>query len=750
MSRSAVRLTIRGQVQGVGFRPFVYRLATQCRLVGGVRNASGGVVVEAEGDVADLARFQERLRAEVPPAAAIDSLDAVPMTETGRDGFVIEASDPPAATRVRVPRDLATCLACVREVFAPGDRRRGYPFTNCTACGPRYSLLEAMPYDRPSTTMRGFAQCPACQAEYGTPEDRRFHAQPNACPACGPHARLWDRDGRTTAGPDSAIDAAAALLRDGRIVALKGLGGFQLLVRADDPEAVARLRQRKRRPTKPLAVMVATYPDGIDPLERELLESAANPIVLVDRARVALAVADEVAPRVGTLGLFLPTTPLHHLLLAALRLPVVATSGNAGGEPIATDERDALRRLAGIADVFLVHDRPIVRAVDDSVVRVIAGRPVVLRLARGYAPLPLPALEELGAGVPPALATGGHQKAALALWTGSQAVLAQHLGDLDHPDVRAAFLAATDDLARLYGCEPTVIAHDAHPDYFATGWARSRGAAPAVAVQHHHAHAAAACAEHYLLDREVLAFTWDGTGHGGDGTIWGGEALRVGPGGFSRVASLAPFPLPGGEAAIREPGRTAFGLLHGLLGEGVLREGRLLARLGLDAPAASVLAAMIRRGVNSPRTSSVGRLFDAVAALALGACRVSYEGEAALWLEAAADPAVSGAYPLPGSDWRPLLAALLGDLARDVPPGIVAARFHNGLATWAAEVAASQPLADVVLVGGCFQNRLLCERTADGMRSLGRRVHTPGLVPPGDGGLAVGQLAVAMRLYGRG
>jgi hydrogenase maturation protein HypF len=748
MSRAALRLTVRGQVQGVGFRPFVFRLAAQCRLCGGVWNSAVGVVVEAEGEADDLADFRERLVAEAPPAARIDGLEIEPAPVTGREEFAIQDSEPPASPRVRLPRDLATCAECFREVFAPGNRRRGYPFTNCTSCGPRFSILEVMPYDRAATSMRRFTLCPACTHEYGNPADRRFHAEPNACPVCGPRVALWDRDGRTIAGADEAIPAAVSMLRAGRILALKGLGGFQLLARADDAAVVVTLRRRKHRPTKPLAVMVAVTPDGLDGTERELLESAANPIVLVDRARISHPVVEGVAPRVGTLGLLLPTTPLHHLLLDALGLPVVATSGNGSGEPIATDECDALCRLGGIADAFLVHDRPIVRGLDDSVVRVIAGRPVVLRLARGYAPLPLPALESLGDGVPAILATGGHQKVALALWSGSQAILAQHLGDLDHPDTRAGFLAATRDLARLYQCQPAVIAHDGHPDYFTTTWAQGEPVRT-LAVQHHHAHAAAAMAEFGLLEREVLAFTWDGTGYGEDGTIWGGEALRVGRGGYQRVASLRLFTLPGGEAAIRHPVRTAFGLLWGLLGEDVVRDPALLGRLGLVSRQADVLAGMIARGVNAPQTSSVGRLFDAVAALTVGAYEVSYEGEAALALEAVADPGESGAYPLPRGDWRPMLVALLDDLARGVAAGVVAARFHNGLAEWAAAVAREQPLPDIVLAGGCFQNRLLCERTADRLQGLGRRVHTPGLVPPGDGGLSVGQLAVALQLARR-
>jgi hydrogenase maturation protein HypF len=488
-------------------------------------------------------------------------------------------------------------------------------------------------------------------------------------------------------------------------------------VRADQADAVRRLRRLKDRPSKPLAVMVPS-PDAagqlavLDPAERRLLSSPQNPIVLA-KARPG-TLGDAVAPRVGTVGLFLPTTPLHHLLLAELRAPVVATSGNRGGEPIVTDEHEAVRRLAGLADAFLVHDRPITRRVDDSVVRVIAGRPTTFRLARGYAPLPLPALEASGA--PPILATGAHQKSALACWSGAQAILAPHVGDLDHPDTRAAFEGAASDLSGLYRFEPTALACDLHPGYFSSQWAPAQ-CKRVVPVQHHHAHAVACMAEHELLDREVLAFTWDGTGYGPDGTAWGGECLRARSDGFERLESLLPFPLPGGDAAVRHPNRVAFGLLHGLLGEeAVLRDDRWTGRLGLSQGEGRLLGSMIRRAVNTPWTSSVGRLFDAVAALLLEVREVSYEGEAALRLEAAADPRVTDAYVLPltppgatgltagdrscpRADWRPLTAAVLADLGHGVGAGVIAARFHNALARWAAEAAGRHPIPDVVLSG---------------------------------------------------
>jgi hydrogenase maturation protein HypF len=783
-SRAAVRLLVRGHVQGVGFRPYVFRLAQRFRLGGRVYNTVNGVVIELEGASEELIRFQERLVAEAPAAAIIDSLSRETAAPVGRSSFAIDPSDSSASPQVRVPPDLAICAECRRDILDPLNRRQAYPFTNCTACGPRYSILYAMPYDRPATAMHLFPMCAACDAEYHNPDDRRFHAQPNACAACGPRVGLWDREGRLIAGSPTALVAAAKVLRQGQVVALKGLGGFQLLVRADQSEPVGRLRQRKGRPSKPLAVMVASLEAAeeiaaLTPLERRLLQSPQNPIVLVQKrnhscdrftaAENKANVAAPVAPRLSTVGLFLPTTPLHHLLLAALDLPLVATSGNLTEGPIITDEREAVRRLAGVADAFLVHDRPIVRGVDDSVVRRIAGQAVTIRLARGLAPLPLPAVEALARtkACPPLLATGGHQKNALAIWTGTQAILAQHVGDLDNPETRSTFNRVAHDLAGLYQFAPVGLACDLHPDYYTTQWAFAQNK-PLTQVQHHHAHAVACMVENNLLDREVLALTWDGTGYGTDGTIWGGEILRVACTGFRRVASLLPFPLPGGEAAIRRPSRTAFGLLWLLRGEeAVLQDSALHRLLDLSPREVRVLVGMIRQRLNTPWTSSMGRLFDAVAALVLGVHEVSYEGEAAAWLEATANPAVTEAYALPlclpdtrepragdgaiaRGDWRPMLSALLAEVASGIEAGVVAARFHNALAHWAAAVVARQPLREVVLSGGCFQNPLLTERVLEALAPSNCRVYLHSQIPPGDGGLAVGQLAVAMALTGQG
>jgi hydrogenase maturation protein HypF len=556
-----------------------------------------------------------------------------------------------------------------------------------------------------------------------------------------------------------------------------GLGGFQLLVRADRPEAVRLLRQRKGRSTKPFAVMVSTLEAAarltqIGSTEELVLTSPENPIVLLDRLPTSQAqIVPEVAPDLNCIGLLLPTTPLHHLLLKELAFPVVATSGNRSEEPIAIDAQDAADRLSQIADAFLVHDRPILRRVDDSVVRVVDDLLVVMRLARGYAPLPLPALERLArqrplklAGRAGVLATGGYLKAALALWNGTQAVLSPHVGDLDGPLAREAFVRLASEFADLYGCEPSAVACDLHPDYFTTRWADETGL-PVIRVQHHHAHAAACMVEHDLLSDEVLALTWDGTGYGPDGTIWGGEALRASVGGFQRVASLRPFPLPGGEAAVKQPARVALGLLVQIFGpDTVLGDADMLGRLGLSTQQAEMIVRMIARGVNTPWTSSVGRLFDAVAALVLNANEASYEGEAAVRLEAAVDPAVTGTYPmplvsdrqewsfpgergLPRADWEPLIRAMLADLRRGEQTKVIAARFHQALADWAAAAVTVHPGVSVVLSGGCFQNAALLTRTRRVVERAGRRVFSHSRVPPGDGGLAAGQLAVALATF---
>ena len=765
--RRRLRLSIEGAVQGVGFRPYVYRLARELGVDGWVSNDTRGVEIEVEGDTEALERFRDRLPRERPPLATIHRLEAAWLDPDGAAparGFEIRGSVAGGARTAVVLPDAATCPECLAEVLDPAARRHRYPFTNCTHCGPRFTIVRALPYDRPNTTMAGFPLCPDCRREYEDPEDRRFHAQPIACPACGPRLALLCPDG--SAVPGDPLAGAAAALRRGEIVALQGLGGFQLLVDARDPTVVARLRARKHREEKPFALMVPDLAAAralcrVPPAAEAALASVQAPIVLLDRLPGA-EVAGEVAPGNPSLGLMLPATPLHHLLLRELGFPVVATSGNRSDEPIAIDPAEARERLQGIADLFLVHDRPIERHADDSVVRLLAGEVRVVRRARGYAPMPI----RLPRPVPTILAVGAHLKNTVALAVEEQVYLSQHLGDLETPESLAAFERVIADFLRLYEAVPAAIAHDLHPDYASTRfarelarrWSEERGEpVPLVPVQHHHAHLAAC-----LLDadpagagRPALGFTWDGTGYGTDGTIWGGELLLGDAASFLRVGWLRPFRLLGGDAAVREPRRVALALLWEVLGRDALERRDLAPVADFRPDELRLLAGMLETGLNSPVTTSAGRLFDGVAALVGLHPRVSFEGQAAMALEAlAARETGRGAwgYPLPvtGSpsaglelDWRPLVLEVLRDLARDTAPERIAARFHRGLVE--AMVAAARAVGEgrVALTGGCFQNRLLTEEAA---RCLGEhrfQVLLHRAVPANDGGVSLGQVAVA-------
>ncbi|MBP7586952.1 MAG: carbamoyltransferase HypF [Thermoanaerobaculia bacterium] len=796
-----LRLEIRGAVQGVGFRPFVYRLARELALDGWVRNDSHGVEIEIEGPRGLLETFVARLALEKPSPAFLQSVDTLWLAPVGHSGFAIRESEQRAGKSAVVLPDLATCAECRSETFTPGNRRHRYPFTNCTHCGPRFSIVLGLPYDRPATTMRGFALCPACRDEYEDPASRRFHAQPNACPECGPQLLSTEPDGRQRARGEAALADAVAALTDGAILALKGIGGYQLLCDARSTATVARLRERKRRPAKALALMVRDVAAArelctISPEEAALLASPQAPIALLrQRTLPGRLLATGIAPGNPRLGLMLPTSPLHHLLLAEVDFPVVATSGNLTDEPIAIDDREALERLAGIADRFLLHDRPIARHVDDSVAWFVGGAPQVLRRARGYAPLPIVTASAL----PCAIATGAHQKAAAALSLGRQVFLSQHLGDMETPEAHAAFERVVLDFLALYAATPVAIAHDLHPDYPTTRWAQRAAQAqgglleraglraeslPLVAVQHHHAHLASCLAENHgstaALSGAALGLCFDGTGYGPDGTVWGGEALVTpdasAPGEFFRLARLRPFRLPGGEAAVREPRRIALALLHELEGTAALERADIPALASFQPTERAVLARMLGTGWNAPWTSSMGRLFDGVAALlgvggvAGDGSRVSFEGEAAMALEFAADPREFGSYPLPliesaapaglapgqlpGAsfhelDWRPLIAALLADRARGEAVSRMAARFHQALVDGAqavARLAGSRRggnVAQVALSGGCFQNRLLAERLATNLEAEGFHVLLHRAVPPNDGGIALGQIAVA-------
>jgi hydrogenase maturation protein HypF len=749
--RERLRLAVRGVVQGVGFRPFVHRLACELTLDGWVCNDASGAVIEVEGPPGAVRAFLTRLPAELPPHAAVTVLEPTFLGPAGLTGFVIRPSLGGEKTAAILP-DIAVCAECLREMRDPKDRRYRYPFTNCTHCGPRYSIVESLPYDRPRTTMKAFRMCAACRAEYEDPRDRRFHAQPIACPDCGPQAALLDRDGNVLARRDEAVLRAARALAEGRVLAVKGIGGFQLWADARDTAAVLALRGRKRRRDKPFALMVPTLAAAeelceVSALEQRLLASAEAPIVLLRRRRGA-RVSDEVAPGNPTLGLMLPHAPLHHLLLEAFPFPVVATSGNLSEEPIVTDELRAREDLGGIADLFLVHDRPIARPVDDSIVAVVEGRETVLRRARGYAPLPLAAKEDL----PHVLAVGGHLKGAVAVARGRQVFVSQHLGDLSTERGFSAFEDAIRSLSGLYDFAPEAVVCDLHPGYASTAYARALGV-PVVAVQHHHAHVLSCLADNGV-EPPALGVAWDGSGWGTDGTIWGGEFLRATPGGFERTAHFLTFPLPGGEAAVREPRRAALGLLYALAGPEALTWEHLAPVAAFTPAQRQVLGTMLDRGLSSPRTSSVGRLFDAVAALAGLHQETSFEGQAAMAVEHAAEGGAGEPYPFSLSaegsvtivDWEPMLRALLEDVRRGTSAADVCARFHDGLVSAIVAVARRAGETRVALTGGCFQNRLLLTRSIRRLRAAGFEPLRHRRVPPNDGGLALGQIAAAARV----
>jgi hydrogenase maturation protein HypF len=750
--RRGVEVT--GIVQGVGFRPYVYRLARERGLSGRICNNAAGVEIEIEGDASGVEDFLARLPREAPPLARITGINVRELECRRDESFHIVASEAGAERRVLISPDIAICGDCLRELFDPRDRRYLYPFTNCTNCGPRYTIVRDIPYDRARTSMSVFPMCPACRAEYEDPANRRFHAQPNACWDCGPRVVLTDSSGRAIAAPD-AIAEAAARLQAGACVAVKGLGGFHLACDATNAEAVARLRERKRRVEKPFAVMAPDLETvgmlcELDGASRELLLRPERHIVLLRWKRPS-AIADSVAPWNRFLGVFLPYTPLHHLLFAAGRFTaLVMTSGNLSEEPIAIGNQEALERLSGLADFFLLHDREILLRSDDSVVRVANGRARQLRRSRGYVPVPVFLSEQ----VPPILAVGGELKNTLCLTRGSHAFLSQHIGDLENLESYRFFEEVVAHLESILEIEPRIVAYDLHPDYFSTRWALAQKGVELIGVQHHHAHIAACMAENHL-DGRVIGFALDGTGFGTDGRVWGGEALLADYRGFERAAHLAYVPMPGGAAAIREPWRMAVSYLLHHFGSAILDLDIPFLRR-LDRRRAEALARMTERGVNSPLTSSCGRLFDAVAALAGVRDFVNYEAQAAMELEMCMDGAADEAgYPLALKqakdgweiDTLPLFEALLKDLKGQVPAGAISRRFHNGLVEVFARLALllreETSLNRVCLSGGTFQNVYLLERLTNRLSAEGFEVFTHAEVPAGDGGLSLGQALVA-------
>lgn len=748
-----LRVNIRGAVQGVGFRPFVYRLATSLGLKGWVSNGVQGVSIEMEGPSEILQTFLVRLEKEKPAHAFIQGLESAYLDSKGYAVFEIRPSSKDGLKIAIALPDIATCPQCLRELFDPTDRRYHYPFINCTHCGPRYSIIEALPYDRANTTMKNFRMCRRCQEEYENPMDRRFHAQPNACPDCGPQLQCWDSGQKTLADKDIALRLAAQAIRDGRVVAMKGIGGFQFLTNARDRAAAQRLRQRKRRDEKPFAIMCPSLEAvrqlcDVSPLEERLLLSSEAPIVLLKK-RASCEICDLVAPRNPNLGVMLPYSPLHHLLMAELGIPIVATSGNISEEPICISEIDAVTRLCGIADLFLVHNRPIARYVDDSLLRVVMGRELVIRRARGYAPLPITLREE----APPLLAVGAHLKNTVAVTAGKSVFVSQHIGDLQTVPAYNAFERTIKDLGTLYQLSPEAVACDLHPNYLSTRYAE-QSSLPVLHVQHHYAHVLSCMAENEL-EPPVLGISWDGTGCGLDKSIWGGEFLTIKEDSFERFAHFRTFPLPGGEKAIEEPARCAMGLLYEIYGEETFGRAELTPYHVFSDLERTILKTMLKQEVNTPRTSSVGRLFDAVASLLGLRQEVRFEAQAAMELEfAAAAHETDETYPLwihpvEGDglivDWEPMIRAILRGLQQALPAGLIAKRFHNALAEAIVEVAKHSKEERIVLSGGCFQNRILTERTVQRLTEEKFRVYWHQRIPPNDGGIALGQIMAALR-----
>ncbi len=792
-----IRIQIHGAVQGVGFRPFVFKLAREMRLNGWVLNSNQGVFVEVEGVSSDLDRFVRRLEKEKPSRAYIQGIKVTYLDFIGFRDFIIRESDVSGLKSAFVLPDIAICSECAEEIFDPENRRYLYPFTNCTNCGPRFSIIKSLPYDRPNTTMDSFQMCGDCRREYNDPTDRRFHAQPNACPKCGPHIELWDSNGRVVATRADALLQAAEAIRGGKILALKGIGGFQLLVDAGDDIAVRRLRERKHREEKPFALMFPTLEEikgtcDVSGLEERFLVSPEAPIVLLRKkkleirshrqenlAREALPrLAESLAARNPYLGVMVPYSPLHLILMRELGFPVVATSGNLSDEPICTDENNALLRLGPVADFFLVHNRPIERSVDDSVVRMMMDRVQVIRRARGYAPFPV----ELDIGKTEqekerrVLAVGGHLKNTIAINSGLNIVISQHIGDLSAADAYLAFQKATNDFKRLYEVSPGTVTHDLHPDYLSTQFALKSGL-EVLGVQHHFAHVASCMAENQL-DERVLGVSWDGAGYGEDGTIWGSEFLITDGSSYHRVATFRSFRLPGGDASVKEPRRTALGLLFEVFGGKTIEMHNIPTIQGFDSKMLSILRKMLESRINAPFTTSAGRLFDAVSSIVGIRQVVNFEGQAAMELEFAADCVRTeetynfeivkvgasetrerrtgdgeGITDCGESkhydpdfiiDWAPMVRGVLTDRSKDVAASLISAKFHNTLARFIVDIARRVNIEKVVLSGGCFQNKYLTESVIKRLSEEGFRPYWHQRVPTNDGGISLGQMYVAL------
>lgn len=747
-----VHIVIRGAVQGVGFRPFVFKLATSMGLNGWVLNSTQGVFIEVEGAQELLEKFVLNIDKKKPEVSFILSLEHKYLDPVGYTEFVIRESEPGGEPTALILPDIATCKDCLNELFDTSNRRYLYPFINCTNCGPRYSIIESLPYDRPKTTMKKFVLCDECKNEYENPEDRRFHAQPNACSKCGPKVELWDNSGKLLFSKAEAIEEAVKAIKDGRIVALKGLGGFHIIADAYNNDSVLKLRQRKHREEKPFALM---YPDidtvmkdcEVSSLEERLLLSSQSPIVLLRRKnRYTDYIAESVTPGNPYLGIMLPYTPLHHILMHFLQSPIVATSGNHSEEPICIDEYEALEKLNNIADLFLVHNRPILRHVDDSIVSVIMDREMVLRRARGYAPLPINTNIELENLV----SVGGHLKNTIAISKGKQVFISQHIGDLETVEAFDSFKKTISDFRKLYNVNPDRVACDLHPEYISSKFATDLKI-PVIKVQHHVAHILS-CIEENQLEGPLLGVSWDGTGYGIDKTIWGGEFLLLKGKTFSRIAHFRKFHLPGGERSIKEINRIAAGILYEIYGKEIFNDKNILPLKYFSDEELNVIKNMLVKKINSPVTTSAGRLFDAIASIIDLRQRVNFEAQAAMELEfltsdsdsdenydfqITKDDSEGENYII---DWEPMIQEILIDKLNKLSLNLLSIKFHNTLSQIILTIAKMAGKEKVVLSGGCFQNRYLLERTVKLLERENFKPYWHQRVPPNDGGIALGQI----------
>ncbi len=761
-----VKVIIRGAVQGVGFRPFVYRLASDLKLNGWVSNTSQGVIIEAEGTQSVLQIFLSKIQSEKPRHSFIQSTETSFLDPTGYTDFTIQQSVSTEEPTALILPDIAVCDECLKEMVDPTNHRYQYPFINCTHCGPRYSIIQSLPYDRPNTTMKKFVMCSDCEMEYNNPNDRRFHAQPIACPKCGPRIELWESDGTTIGSQHEALQKAATALKNGKIVALKGLGGFQLLVDATNDDAVQRLRSRKHREEKPFAVMFPSmeciHSDCVvSDSEERLLLSSESPIVLLKSKRrshcqersdsaISSAISDYVSPHNPYFGVMLPYTPLHHLLMKELNIPIVATSGNISDEPMCIDEHEALRKLGMIAELFLVHDRPIHRYVDDSIVRIVLDREMMIRRARGYVPLPIIIKSFTDE---PIIAVGGHLKNTIAVQKENMIFVSQHIGDLETIPALDCFKQTIDDIEKLYKVHPTTILHDLHPNYVSTSYAQQMNGEKK-SFQHHFAHIASCMAENEL-NEPLLGIAWDGTGYGTDGTIWGGEFIEFDGDKFSRVGSFKPFRLPGGDAAIKESIRSSVGMLYEIFGDRLFECEPV--KNSMSEKEQRLILQMMKLEINSPLTSSVGRMFDAVGALLNLQHRANFEGQTAMQVEFSAQLSsdkIIYHYSIMQSDslcfvvnWVDMLAAILKDIQNNVAVKDIAKRFHNTLIEIIVAIAMRVNKKKVLLSGGCFQNTILLEGVVLQLRENGFTPYWHQRIPTNDGGISVGQIYMHQLLY---